>query len=595
MRVRFWGTRGSIPKPGPTTLRYGGNTACVEVRSAAGTLVVVDCGTGAHDLGRALMAGAVGPVTGHMLISHMHWDHIQGLPFFAPLFVPGNEWSIYGPHGLGQSLRETLAGQMRYTYFPITLDQFGAAVRYHDLVEGVFKIGDINVRSQYLHHPALTLGYRLEADGVAIVYASDHEQYTRRLALEAGEPTGQDRHHADFLADADLVIHDAQYTAEEYPQKIGWGHSTVEYAVAVCRFARVKRLAVTHHDPTRDDDALDRIMAAVGNASMAEVFAAAEGQVIELEAETRATAAGGPEHFPADASVTAGLTERSIILGVSDPAIAESISAAAEADDVRVIRANDGRSALRMFRSEQPSMLIIEQHPPDFDAAEVCRTVRSSRSARARQVPVVVVASSEECVSCAAPDVTDWLIKPFSSVYARAKLQAWLMRTACRWMRAPIPQDEKRRLAALHALNILDTEPEDRFDRITRLAAALFDVPIALVSLVDEHRQWFKSCYGSEARETSRELSFCAHAILGHDVMVVPDTLLDARFADHPSVTGEPCIRFYAGCPLHLADDICVGTLCVVDTQPRCLEDAEISLLRDLGGLVQQELVAAPG
>jgi phosphoribosyl 1,2-cyclic phosphodiesterase len=157
MRVRFWGTRGSIATPGPSTLRYGGNTACVEVRSESDTLVVLDCGTGAHSLGRSLLDGARRPLRGHILISHTHWDHIQGLPFFAPLFVPGGEWDIYGPRGLAQSLHETLAGQMRYTYFPVTLEQLGAEIRYHDLVEGMFEVGEVRVRTQYLNHPALTL------------------------------------------------------------------------------------------------------------------------------------------------------------------------------------------------------------------------------------------------------------------------------------------------------------------------------------------------------------------------------------------------------------------------------------------------------
>src|SRR5215468_3870584 len=129
MHVRFFGTRGSIATPGPQTLRYGGNTSCVEVRSNSGTLIVLDMGTGAAVLGRELMARGE-PLRGHVLISHTHWDHIQGIPFFAPLFVPGNQWDIYGPKGLDQSLRETLAGQMQYTYFPVTPDQFEAAIHY---------------------------------------------------------------------------------------------------------------------------------------------------------------------------------------------------------------------------------------------------------------------------------------------------------------------------------------------------------------------------------------------------------------------------------------------------------------------------------
>src|SRR5215467_4890001 len=287
MRVQFWGTRGSIAKPGPSTARYGGNTSCIEVCSSRGTLVVIDCGTGAHPLGQHLSSISAKGLRGHILISHTHWDHIQGIPFFAPLFVPGNRWDIYGPKGLDQSLRETLAGQMQYTYFPVTPDQFGATIHYHDLVEGTFDIDDIKVSTHYLNHPALTLGYRLEADGVAVVYACDHEPYSRSAATGDGEITGQDLRHAEFLSGADLLIHDAQYTAEEYPAKVGWGHSTVEYVVKLSKYAKVKRIALTHHDPLRDDDAIDRLLASVrarlrANASSLDVFAAAEGQVVEV-------------------------------------------------------------------------------------------------------------------------------------------------------------------------------------------------------------------------------------------------------------------------------------------------------------------------
>src|SRR5262245_63630612 len=191
MHVRFFGTRGSIATPGPQTLRYGGNTSCVEVTTKSGTLIVLDMGTGAAVLGRELVARGE-PLRGHILISHTHWDHIQGIPFFAPLFVPGSEWDIYAPRDLGQSLREALAGQMQYAYFPVTLDQCGAKIRYHDLVEGTFDIDDIKVSTHYLNHPALTLGYRLEADGVAVVYACDHEPHSRMLATGQGEITGQD-------------------------------------------------------------------------------------------------------------------------------------------------------------------------------------------------------------------------------------------------------------------------------------------------------------------------------------------------------------------------------------------------------------------
>ena len=192
MRIQFWGTRGSIATPGPRTTRYGGNTSCIEVRSASGTVVIIDCGTGAYPLGQHLISGGANGLRGHILISHTHWDHIQGIPFFEPLFARGTEWDIYGPKSLGASLREALAGQMQYNYFPVTLDHRSAKIRYHDLVEGGFDIDDIKVSAQYLNHPVLTLGYRLEADGMSVVYACDHEPHSRMLAIGDGDITGQD-------------------------------------------------------------------------------------------------------------------------------------------------------------------------------------------------------------------------------------------------------------------------------------------------------------------------------------------------------------------------------------------------------------------
>ena len=584
MRVKFWGTRGSFAKPGPDTLRYGGNTSCVSVETASGTRVVLDCGTGAHALGQELVANQDSPMHGHLLISHTHWDHIQGLPFFAPLFVPGNEWDVYGPHGLGGSLKETLAGQMQYKYFPITLDALGATVRYHNLGEGTFQIGDIRVLTRYLNHPALTLGYRLEADGVVVVYACDHEPHAPGAA-EGTEPiTGQDQAHASFLAGADLVIHDAQYTADEYPSKRGWGHSTHGYAVEVCRSVGVERLALSHHDPLREDDALDGLVdslrAGVGDDLPIEIFAAAEGQVVELMGTKDASASHGEPARSAldgDSNVTRG----PILVGMAPSPFGARVTEAAAAEGIDVDTVNPDSITSR-YVAGHPALVILD------DSAEgraACRWIRSLDDDDSADVPIILVGPE----GGDDPAVTDWLVHPFSVEYARARLRAWLERTPFRWVRAARPDNEAERLNALHGLGVLDTPAEERFDRITRLAAALLGTPVSLVSLVDDDRQWFKSVVGVDLRESPRESSFCAHAMLDKGPFVIPDVLEDDRFADNPFVTGPPHIRFYAGCPLILPDGHGIGTLCVLDDKARQLSDDELRLLRDLADMVQEE------
>jgi GAF domain-containing protein len=190
--------------------------------------------------------------------------------------------------------------------------------------------------------------------------------------------------------------------------------------------------------------------------------------------------------------------------------------------------------------------------------------------------------------------ITDWLIWPFSETYARTRIRAWLLGEACRWKPAPLPPDEEERLRALEESGLLDSAAEERFDRLTRIAAALFDVPVALVSLVDRERQWFKSRTGIAATETARDSAFCAHAILGDDVLQVPDALQDDRFADNPLVTSEPRVRFYAGAPLMLKNGTHAGTLCVIDHRARNLDDSQLQLLRDLAKLVEREFQTSP-
>ncbi len=602
LRVQFWGTRGSLAKPGRATVRYGGNTSCVQVTSAAGTLLVLDCGTGIHDLGCALMASGKKPIRGSILIGHTHWDHIQGLPFFAPFFVPGNEWDIYAPRGLGQSLRETLAGQMQYTYFPIALEAMGAKIRYHELVEGVFQIEDIKISTRYLNHPALTLGYRMESGGATVVYACDHEPFSQPADVAARKFNPRDRRHVEFLTEAGLVVHDSQYTAAEYPQKIGWGHSTMEYAMDVCRAAGAKRLAFTHHDPLRDDDAIDQLVAAVRTAkadatSPLEVFGAADGMVVELaadEAQQSETPAIGAAPS-AVATEPSGVMEHSVLLAVSDRGLARVLSEAARSHRLRVIEAGDGESALRMAREQHPSLVIVEQSLSGNDNFAVCRALRRAEPGDGNDVPVVILASEESRAAGQAAGVTDWLTPPFSPTFARTHMQAWIMRTTCRWQRAAKPVDEVQRLATLRGLNLLDTAPQERFERITRLAKVLADVPIAYISFVDENRQWFMSCQGLTSKETPREVAFCAHVVVLRQKLIIPDTLLDARFAENPLVTEDARIRFYAGYPLILPDGSCIGTLCFVDTRPRQFTEASLRAFEDLAEMAKQEILVKTG
>jgi phosphoribosyl 1,2-cyclic phosphodiesterase/DNA-binding response OmpR family regulator len=603
MLIRFWGTRGSIAKAGPSTVRYGGNTSCVELRSSRGTLVVLDCGTGAHGLGQALAKSGPRPLNGHLLIGHTHWDHIQGFPFFTPLFVPGNEWHVYGPRGVGTSLRESLSGQMQYTYSPITIDDLGATLHYHDLVEGTLEVGDIHVTTQYLNHPALTLGYRLEVDGVTVVYSTDHEPHSRIHATGSTEPfVSQDSHHARFLADADLVIHDAQYTADEYQSRTGWGHSTMEYAVEMALSARVRRLALFHHDPTRDDDAIDRLVASARDRvakakGTMEVFAAAEGMVLELGRHSAVTSSIAAPPETARVNPALRSADRSVLVAVVDPRVSLCLSDAIQVDGLRLLTAQEGNTVASRVQSERPSLIILQHGLKDVDVLQLCRSLRRDPGSAAKDVPIVMVREGENPAEQqleAEAGITDWLIWPFSETYARTRIRAWLLGEACRWKPAPLPPNEDERLRALQESGLLDTAAEERFDRLTRITAALFDVPVALVTLVDRERQWFKSRTGIDAIETPRESAFCAHAILGDDVLQVPDALEDDRFADNPLVTSEPRVRFYAGAPLTLKNGTHAGTLCVIDHRARNLDDGQLQLLRDLAKLVEHEFQTSP-
>ncbi len=294
MRVRFWGTRGSVPTPGQSTVRYGGNTSCVELRTSAGAFIIFDSGTGIRELGLHL-ARQGGAVSAHLMLGHTHWDHISGFPFFTPLFVPGNHVVIYGARDLPLSLRDVLAGQMHYAYFPVPLGDLRAQIEFCELEEGEINIEDAVVRTHYLNHTAVCLGYRAEADGVSVAYITDHEPYGFGASqdgavgggLRGGSIHRGDRRLIEFVRGVDLLIQDAQYTPEEYPERRGWGHSSTDYVTDMAIEAGARRVALFHHEPTHADDEIDRMVEysrkrAREAGSEVDVFAAAEGHEIEL-------------------------------------------------------------------------------------------------------------------------------------------------------------------------------------------------------------------------------------------------------------------------------------------------------------------------
>jgi phosphoribosyl 1,2-cyclic phosphodiesterase len=273
--VRFWGVRGSIPTPGPQTKRYGGNTPCVEVR-CGDELLIFDLGSGARALGDALLA-TTKPVRGSIFISHYHYDHLQGLPFFGPIFVPSNAFTLYGSPRNGQTVKQILGGQMVQPYFPVTAEGvFRAQLTYRDLsASDTLEVGPARVSMLELNHPGGNLGYRVDCGGRSVVYATYVEHGS---SLDSGL--------FEFARGADLLIYDSMYTEDEYlgrsgPARTGWGHSTWEAAVRAADASEVKTLVLFHHDPGRDDAAMDKLLRKVRK-HRPEAIAAKESMVIKL-------------------------------------------------------------------------------------------------------------------------------------------------------------------------------------------------------------------------------------------------------------------------------------------------------------------------
>lgn len=447
MRIRFWGTRGSLAKPGPTTLRYGGNTACVEVWTADGTLVVLDCGTGAHGLGLALTASGESPLRGHLLITHTHWDHIQGFPFFVPVLVSGNRFTVYGPSGTDRTLQEALAGQMVYTYFPISLEQLRAELSYRDLAEGTLTLDGVEVQTRFVNHTVPTLAYRISAGGVSVVYCADHEPFSRQIPdLQALEQDGResapedfvhasDREHIAFLEGADLLIHDAQYTAAEYPQKVGWGHSPVGYTVAVAGAAGVKRLALFHHDPSRTDGLLatleDDCQALAERISPGlAVFAAAEGMEVRLP-EVATAAAAETEAADISAAAAGRLDHARVLITEDDPMMAQFICDALEEDGYDLNVARTGAEAVARARAWRPDLVLLDVMLPDMDGFQVAQALRADEATRDLKIVVVTAkAAAADAAAGFAAGVDDYVTKPFMPAVLRARARVWLLRSA---------------------------------------------------------------------------------------------------------------------------------------------------------------------
>jgi phosphoribosyl 1,2-cyclic phosphodiesterase/ActR/RegA family two-component response regulator len=247
MKVRFWGTRGSVPRPGKGTVRYGGNTSCVSLETTRDRLFIFDAGTGIIDLGRELMAAGKRRKI-NMFISHPHWDHIQGLPFFQPLYAQGYEVVIHGASQGRLSLREVIAGQMEAVYFPVAVKEFSSRVYFKELAEGQFEIEGLSVKAIGLHHPGMTLGYLVEGPGAKrVAYMTDNE------LVRNGEDHNRER-LVQLISGSDILIHDANYLDEEYPSKVGWGHSCMTEVLKLAADARVKKLYLYHHDLHHDDE-----------------------------------------------------------------------------------------------------------------------------------------------------------------------------------------------------------------------------------------------------------------------------------------------------------------------------------------------------
>jgi phosphoribosyl 1,2-cyclic phosphodiesterase len=269
MQARIWGCRGSLAAPGPETLRYGGNTSCLEVRTEAGGLVVLDAGTGIRGLGRTELPDRI-----HLLLTHLHLDHIEGFPFFAPVWREETELHIWGPQSTTRSLEARIARYLSPPLFPRDLAELPCRLRFHDVPTDEWELEGVRISAAPVSHPGPTVGYRLSENGRALAYIPDHEP---ALGAHLEELQGEWISGWDLADGADVLLHDAQFTEDEYPRRVGWGHSSVAHAVSFAARAKVRRLLLFHHDPSRSDEELDALLARAREMTDGEIELAYEG------------------------------------------------------------------------------------------------------------------------------------------------------------------------------------------------------------------------------------------------------------------------------------------------------------------------------
>ena len=304
-RIKFWGTRGSIAVPGPETLRYGGNTACVELR-ADGEIIVLDAGSGIRPLGIALdREFQARPIRLALLITHAHWDHIQGFPFFKPAYDSKNEIRIFGFDGAGATFREIMTEPMKSPFFPITMRELSARTDINKLNEMKFSLGKLDIHAAFVNHPGVCVGYRIFTSSGSVAFLPDHEPYEfflhsargKQLSPEeAKEIAAEQRAElVQFLRGSDILILDSQYTDQEYETHIGWGHGSISSAVALAMEAEAQTLLLFHHDPSHNDEMVDTMVEsarelAMKSGSHLEIIGAQQGSEVLIEAKKIAAA-----------------------------------------------------------------------------------------------------------------------------------------------------------------------------------------------------------------------------------------------------------------------------------------------------------------